>query len=435
MVIAYLVVCSDIRISVSWRTYTFGFAKLLFGNIFMDGSNVELSLNSPAYRDFEVPPELRKRWHNIIESLVEVCGVSTGFINQVHGPGEPKITVLIKNVDDPNGDKIPIGLSMILKGSNVYCEEAVKSNSIYKVEDALSEIRWANSPELEFGYYSYLGLPILYPNGSVFGTICILDMKARQFSNAIEKVLQSFRDQICADIALHLKISELEKANLKLQELAGKLENSSYIDPLTNIYNRRFLSKNIEDHVQRIDSRLCANSECTDIGFLLLDIDHFKSVNDMHGHKAGDCVLKQVVERIQQNCRESDWLIRWGGEEFLIVGHFSNMEDLHSFAERIRQRVAKQPFKIAKQSKLSITCSIGMALYPFYSQYPKDLSWEQVINLADFALYYSKHLGRDSWTHFKPSSDTPLENIYQACCEDINSVLSSGKIKVVTNEG
>ena len=90
----------------------------------MDGSNVELSLNSPAYRDFEVPPELRKRWHNIIESLVEVCGVSTGFINQVHGPGEPKITVLIKNIDDSNGDKIPIGLSMVLSLDQISAPDA-----------------------------------------------------------------------------------------------------------------------------------------------------------------------------------------------------------------------------------------------------------------------------------------------------------------------
>ncbi|MCL9783972.1 sensor domain-containing diguanylate cyclase [Vibrio sp. S4M6] len=402
----------------------------------MDNNVIELTLNSPRYKDFTVPQELLERWRAVIDSLVEICGVSSGFINQVHGPNEPKITILIKNTDDPNGDKVPVGLSMILNGSDVYCEETVKTDTTYKVEDALNDPRWANSPELDLGYYSYIGVPILYPNGSVFGTICILDTQSRTFSESVEKVLHSYRDHICADIELQLKISELEKTNQQLTELTGKLELSSFIDPLTNTYNRRFLSKHIDNHIQRVDLRAGRRqSETPDIGFLLVDIDHFKRVNDLHGHSAGDCVLKQVVDCIKKNCRESDWLIRWGGEEFLIVGQFSKMDHLHHFAERIRSQVAEQNFTVKAGLEIKITCSIGMTMYPFDSQSPQGLNWEQVVNLADFALYYSKHLGRDSWTHFKSSNVVPLKQAYQECCDDIESALANGNIEVITNGG
>ena len=133
----------------------------------------------------------------------------------------------------------------------------------------------------------------------------------------------------------------LQALSLQLQQKTRALEASSLTDPLTGLHNRRFLSQNIDADValavRRAEQALrdgTPPAEDADLVFFVIDIDHFKQVNDAHGHAAGDAVLMQMRERLQQAFRQGDHLVRWGGEEFLIVARGSSRHRAAELAER-----------------------------------------------------------------------------------------------------
>ena len=130
---------------------------------------------------------------------------------------------------------------------------------------------------------------------------------------------------------------------------------------------------------------------------MMVDIDHFKSVNDEFGHAAGDRVLIQTTEILREAVREADTIIRWGGEEFLIVVRQANYLEAEVLAERIRTRIAEHTFTLADGKTLHRTCSIGLTTYPFIPSAVDLFTWEQVVDIADQCLYAAKHGGRNAW--------------------------------------
>ena len=191
------------------------------------------------------------------------------------------------------------------------------------------------------------------------------------------------------------RTAELETATRALQE-------ASLTDPLTGLRNRRFLTQQIDADVA-LSLRRHANArqsgqpapDDADLLFFLIDIDGFKRINDQHGHAAGDAVLQQMRERLQPVFRESDWLVRWGGEEFLIVARGTSRRHAAELAERVRQRVAGQPFRLDDGSPLAVSCSLGFACFPLSPVQAPD--WTTTVDLADAALYQAKRSGRNAW--------------------------------------
>jgi len=199
------------------------------------------------------------------------------------------------------------------------------------------------------------------------------------------------------------RTAELEALHRTLEEKSAELEMSSVTDPLTGLHNRRFLSDHIEQDLaaslRRLQETLPAGAKAldTDNVFLLLDVDAFKRINDRHGHAAGDRVLVQFGARLQSVLRESDYLVRWGGEEFLAVARDTDRERAAELAERMRSVIADTPFMLDDGSALQVRCSIGFACMPFEPERPHGRSWQQVLNLADLGLYAAKRAGRDAW--------------------------------------
>jgi diguanylate cyclase (GGDEF)-like protein len=196
---------------------------------------------------------------------------------------------------------------------------------------------------------------------------------------------------------------ELEALSEALRQKSVALEEASLSDPLTGLRNRRFLSLHID-----ADVALClrrheqaggagAAGEEDDLLFFLLDLDHFKAVNDEHGHAAGDALLTQIQARLRAVFRESDYLVRWGGEEFLIVARATSRRHAAELAERARAMVAGQPFLLDKGQPLVCSCSVGFACFPLSRAAPRALDWSATVALADAALYAAKHAGRDTW--------------------------------------
>lgn len=157
----------------------------------------------------------------------------------------------------------------------------------------------------------------------------------------------------------------------------------------------------------------------------MLDLDHFKLVNDTYGHAAGDCVLKQLADVLAGTVRKSDVLVRWGGEEFVLVARMRQREHACVLAENLRHQIETADFRLPDGSILRRTCSIGFCSLPFFLDRPRQLSWEQALGLADAALYVAKQEGRNRWVGVRagatPWQDSPSvfveirDNLMRAC--------------------
>lgn len=162
------------------------------------------------------------------------------------------------------------------------------------------------------------------------------------------------------------------------------LQRVAALDPLTSIYNRRFGIERLKEEVAR--SQRSGDS----LGLLMLDLDHFKSVNDTYGHIVGDRVLQSTVAAARQVLRDGDVLVRYGGEEFLVILPGAGRRDLTDMAERMRRSISEAE-TVTSGHRVSITVSIGGAGLP--DQVVRDPMG--LIGIADQALYTAKAAGRD----------------------------------------
>jgi diguanylate cyclase (GGDEF)-like protein len=163
----------------------------------------------------------------------------------------------------------------------------------------------------------------------------------------------------------------------------------------------------------------------------MVDLDDFKTINDSAGHAAGDAVLKALKDVLKACSRSSDIIVRWGGDEFLIVGRDLSGDGLAELSERIRTRVGGQVFEVGEGRVVRTTCSIGFACYPFFREQLDALSWEQVISVADRALYVAKASGRDAWVGFHPGiTALPIQGLFGAICHGPNQLVRDGTLRV-----
>lgn len=212
-----------------------------------------------------------------------------------------------------------------------------------------------------------------------------------------------------------LEKERLERAvaerSAALAEANRELEEASLCDPLTGIRNRRFFRTTIEaDASQAVRAyRGLGNYSLDhrDLIFFLVDIDHFKFVNDEYGHDAGDRVLVQIAQRLTTVVRESDFLIRWGGEEFLVVCRSSQRQDSTLLASRILKAVNSAEFDLGNGRRLARSCSVGWAAFPWLPPAYSDLSVDEVLRLADRGLYLAKQQGRNRAVGLVPTTTTP----------------------------
>ena len=200
--------------------------------------------------------------------------------------------------------------------------------------------------------------------------------------------------------AVAARSAELAAANRELRE-------ASFTDALTGARNRRFFSTVIEDDVNRtlrVHSTPAQNRprNC-DLIFYIVDIDHFKEVNDEYGHDRGDGVLAEVARRLTQVVRDSDRLIRWGGEEFLLISRDADRSRGDVLAGRVMQSVGSDPFDLGNGQKVRRTCSVGWAPFPWYPDSTRTFAFTEVLKLADRAMYLAKQSGRNRSVGVLPS--------------------------------
>lgn len=245
-----------------------------------------------------------------------------------------------------------------------FCAHALCSEEVFVVTDASADPRFAenplvtDNPNIRF----YAGAPLKAPGGATLGTLCVIDQKPRQLSEEQKGVLSNL-------------------AGLVVREL--ELRKAANSDPLTGASNRGQFMRFGEaewSRAERFDHPLTV---------LLLDIDHFKKINDTYGHDAGDDALRAVSAACRKSLRRQDLWARLGGEEFAVMLIESTAEEAQFMAERLRKAVSKLEIK-SKGKTFGMTTSIGVAAADLQGE-----TLEDTMRRADEALYRAKEGGRN----------------------------------------
>nr|WP_232371388.1 GGDEF domain-containing protein [Pseudomarimonas arenosa] len=222
------------------------------------------------------------------------------------------------------------------------------------------------------------------------------------------------------------RTAALEHANQLLLRSNQELERASRVDPLTQVSNRRDLQRWLHEQA----AQLAANGGSdAHLLFCIVDIDDFKAINDRHGHQAGDEVLVALAGRLNQLCRNQDVVVRWGGEEFLILVRSTSFPDAPRIAERLRSAINDKPFVLESGLSLAVTCSVGFAPWPMLQSAPDASSCEQSINLADRALYAAKAAGKNAWVGLLPDTGLTRAALAALCSGATPEQLPPGSLR------
>jgi diguanylate cyclase (GGDEF)-like protein len=176
-----------------------------------------------------------------------------------------------------------------------------------------------------------------------------------------------------------IKVKEIE-----LKAVLAQADEVSHTDALTYLPNRRQVINNLQKEVHR------AERYKTPLSISMMDIDHFKNINDTFGHTVGDQVLLQLANLLREGVRESDMVGRYGGEEFLIVLPNTELRMAAELAARLCKSIREKDIEVV--GKANITVSIGVAEYRHGEE-----TWQKFLSRADMALYAAKNAGRDRW--------------------------------------
>ena len=239
---------------------------------------------------------------------------------------------------------------------------------------------------------------------------------------------------ILAYIVEHVR----DRTQWRLEEANQALGEASMIDPLTGLKNRRFLDIGMPEELARVNrmrrtqtveerSRAGMN---IDLLFFLVDLDHFKAVNDTFGHAAGDQVLRQASDALRAACREADIVVRWGGEEFLVVARNTDRASAQVLAMKLWKAIRNLTFDIGHGQTLNKTCSVGFCAFPVVEGSPDRHSWEEAVELADQCLYVAKQSGRDSWVGVLVPEETREEG---RLLLDLPGLAAEGRVQILTS--
>lgn len=353
----------------------------------------------------------------LISTMIENAGAQRGYMllqNEVDGE------FYIEAMQDVNSYKIQVMQSLPLTESEELCLEIVqyvtRTKETLVIHNAFSDANWQNnSYVIKNRIKSVLCMPVLYQNrlkGVVYLENNLSDNVFTSERLEALKILSSQASISIENAKLYENMEEkVRERTIQLNEANEMLKELSLHDPLTNLHNRRYTFEFIYDQItQFIRNKTAAlnNNEKRQtslrenvIGVFLIDIDYFKQVNDTYGHSAGDGVLISISKVLKKMVRADDILVRWGGEEFLIILYNTKIDYLGEFAKKVLEEIENTPIKVSENVTIKKTCSIGYVEMPIDITNPELLNLEQTINLSDYALYCAKENGRNCAAHFK----------------------------------
>jgi len=257
------------------------------------------------------------------------------------------------------------GLEVSETSRNVsFCTHTIERGEPLIVRDATKEPLFKDNPLVTGAPHirAYLGVPLMTPDGYNLGSLCAIDNKPREFPPHEVNILKSF--------------AKIVMDQLELRQIASR-------DSLTGALARRAWVEKAEEELKR--TRRYGHA----LSFAMFDIDHFKRVNDTHGHREGDRVIQSLADCAMDEMREQDIFGRFGGEEFVLMMPETAIDGARELVERIRTGFADNPVKTSKGVEIRCTVSAGIA------ELAELETLETVLTRADGCLYAAKRAGRD----------------------------------------
>ena len=267
-----------------------------------------------------------------------------------------------------------------------FCHYPLVSKEALVLQDVTQLPVFRDVPTVQaLGIKAYVGIPLITQEGAVLGSFCAVDFQPKQWTDTDIEVLAELAHSAMREMSLRKALRDADALNQKLQSQVQQLDALNRMlselattDPLTGLNNRRAFDHRLQLELAIVERRQ------TPLSLLMLDVDHFKNINDTLGHEAGDKVLVAIAQVLSTCARGIDVVARVGGEEFAVILPNTDADGAHEVAERMRSAVARlgcegQP----------VTISVGAALLQDKEQAAS------LYSRADAALYEAKTSGRD----------------------------------------
>jgi diguanylate cyclase (GGDEF)-like protein len=393
-------------------------------------SNADLDMTSIVKSTQAISSEIRteKLLRTLLATIIENAGAQSGCLLLTGGSSSRLVIAALKQAD---ADTIEVVDALPYAGSGHVCSEIIeyveRTREAVVLDDASMAGSFSGSAYIrEHGIKSVLCMPVLQQNAlkgmvylenslsdHVFTTerLSILTILAAQAAISIENA-RLYEDM---ESKVRERTKLLHQANERLKQL-------TLIDPLTRLNNRRYFHDHIAGVAASHMRKLVRASGAPEggpkddvMGVFLIDIDRFKEVNDTWGHAAGDTVLMAISQVLKSLVRTDDFIVRWGGEEFLVILNDTSPSFLDRFARKILRAVHETPIALSDGRAIYRTCSIGYAQIPFNIGAPDFLSLEQTIRLSDVAMYVAKSSGRDRAVHIALKDGVGADDTLRDC--------------------
>lgn len=332
----------------------------------------------------KVSDEIFQGWQQTVNLIAELASIPAALIMRI---SHDSIQVFATSESSNN----PYGRGMTEPlGQGLYCETVVADQSQLLIPNALVNNDWKQNPDIALGMISYCGLPLNWPDGSPFGTICMLDNKENCYTPQALSLLDRFRETIetdlriifekhsfeLANLQLEARITErtqeLEALNLKLSKEIDRrnasehtLQYNQQYDALTGLAKRSALMHSLEAQLEQL------NPTRSGIAVLYLSLTNFKSINNSYGHVIGDRVLRELARRIQSTLEHHQFAARIIGDEFVIVSQ--PQKPGQTVCQDLKEQALALAHKISKLSQnvynihghsITVSASIGIAMAP-----------------------------------------------------------------------
>jgi diguanylate cyclase (GGDEF)-like protein len=330
----------------------------------------------------EITSEILGKWKKIVENLAEFAQVPVALLTHVEGTD---IEVFATNKSSENPFRP--GSRFKPSESALFCDEVIRSGDKLHVINALTDDRWCNNAELQYGLIAYLGYPIFLPNKQVYGTLALMDTKGSSFTLATETLLQQYKEMIETHLALLVKSRTLKamrqkysESLKKIQQLNKVLQLAAATDPLTKLMNRRTFNDILRHEKAR--QRRNGGEICLVMG----EIDGHESLKGQLNHPAEEQILVHTAAILQNRCRAQDFIWRWAEKEFLLVLPETPLEGGVILAEKLCTALEAQP-AIINHEKHPVSMSFGAIMMK------KDEPVRDSLNRCKRCLYKAQNQG------------------------------------------
>jgi diguanylate cyclase (GGDEF)-like protein/PAS domain S-box-containing protein len=354
--------------------YRYQYRLILLASLIPWGGNVLKEFNFKSYSNLDIAPLIFGISGIIFvfailrTHFMDLVPVARSYLIETMHDGVLVLDTQNRIVDiNPAMEKFMNGKASSYLGKNAYeiLEPWMQKTGVFLNEETHSELTVPLDPSR---YLDLRVTPLYDRNQILSGRLMVFrDITERK---QVEKRLRYVNDK------LHGQLIEIGLLQSKLREQAIR-------DPLTNLFNRRYLEETLDRELSR------ASREEYPVCIIMIDLDHFKRINDTHGHEAGELVLKAIADALAEQSRRGDFACRYGGEEFVVVMPNINLETAYERAEELRQSLNLLSVPYGYYS-LSVTISMGIACFPEHGQ-----TREGILRAADQAMYAAKQAGRD----------------------------------------